>query len=242
MKQGAKHPESNVSVLVACYNEASTLERAITEVTDALMSVRGSHEVVIVDDGSTDGSGRIADELARSSNLVRVVHHDVNRGLGGFYRTAFREATRDVLYFMAADLQPIPSEYFPIFIPLLDENVLVVGFDERREAPLMSKAFSWGEKQLFAFLFPGVPKIGGPLMIRRDLLRRLPLVLSADDGDRGWTVLWELIIRARRAGLPMARVPVRRHPRAKGRTRGSTVRTAATMLSRLGRLRQSFRV
>ncbi len=228
---------TGVSAMVACYDEASTLERAIEEVLDALGEIDGEHEVVIIDDGSTDGSAAIADELAARHDIVRAVHHDRNQGLGGFYRSAFQLATREVVYFMAADLQPVPAEYFPTFLPLFATHDGVVGFDLRREAPLLSKFLSYGEKLLFGFLYPGVPKIGGPLMIRRSVIEATPLVLSSDEGDRSWMVLWELMIRARRAGVRFAQVPVRRRARARGSSRGSTIRTALAMLRRMHQLR-----
>jgi dolichol-phosphate mannosyltransferase len=226
-----------ISVCVACYDEAATLERAVAEALEALAALGGDgHEVLIIDDGSTDGSGAIADRLAASHDGIRVAHHARNLGLGGFYRTALREARGDALYFMAADLQPIPGEYFPRFVPLLDRHDVVVGFDLRREAPPLSRLLSWGEGVLFGFLFPGVPKIGGPLMIKRSVVEAFDLQLARDD-DRSWIVLWELVVRAKRAGFRFARVPVRRRPREVGSTRGSTIRTAAIMLRRLHSLR-----
>jgi dolichol-phosphate mannosyltransferase len=227
----------SLSVCIACFNEADTLERAVAEARAALAALGGTrHEVLIVDDGSTDGSGAIADRLAAVHDFVRAVHHERNLGLGGFYRTAFREARGDALYFMAADLQPIPGEYFPVFVPLLERHDVVVGFDLKREAPALSRLLSWGEGVLFGFLFPGVPKIGGPLMIRRAVIEAVDLRLARDE-DRSWMVLWELMVRAKRAGFRFARVPVRRRPRAIGGTHGSTLRTAVIMLRRLRRLR-----
>jgi glycosyltransferase involved in cell wall biosynthesis len=230
-----------LSVCVACYDEAATLERAVAEAREALAAVGTTpgHEVLIVDDGSTDGSGAIADRLAAEHREVRVVHHTRNLGLGGFYRTAFREARGDVLYFMAADLQPIPGEYFPEFVPLLADHDVVVGFDLHREAPALSRLLSWGEGALFAILFPGVPKIGGPLMIKRSVVEAFDLQLAREE-DRSWLVLWELMVRAKRAGFRFARVPVRRRPRASGGTRASTLRTAVAMLRQVRRLRRAL--
>lgn len=230
----------SLSTFIACYNETATLERAVTEVIEAHQRAGRRYEVVLVDDGSTDGSGALADALAERLPQVRVIHHERNLGLGGFYRTAFREAQTDIVYFMAADLQPIPGEYFHDFLPLFDSHDAVVGYDLRREAPALSKLLSWGEKQIFAFLYPGVPKIGGPLMIRRRVIDAVDLALARDQEDRSWMVLWELVIRARRRGWRFARVPVRRRPRTRGRSRGSTIRTAAVMLSRLGQLRRAL--
>lgn len=226
-----------LSVCIACYDERPTLARAVEEALRALDPLPGDHEVIIVDDGSTDGSGELADELARRDARVRAVHHGRNLGLGGFYRTSFREARKDIVYPMAADLQPIPEEYLPVYLPLFDRYDFVVGFDRRRGDPLLGRLLSLGEKLVFAAAFPGVPKIGGPLMFRRSVLDAVDLALAKEE-DRSWMVLWELMVRAKRAGFRFVEVPVRRRPRRHGSSRGSTLASAALMLRRLGRLRQ----
>ena len=229
----------DLSVCVACFNEASTLELALIEVLEALDLVEGDHEVLVIDDGSTDGSGQLAQEMASRDERVRTIHHEHNLGLGGFYRTSFSQARKDVLYFMAADLQPIPGEYFPQFLPLFESHDGVVGFDRREGDPILSRCLPLGEKLIFGFLFPGVPKIGGPLMLRRDIIEKTSLTFMHQQ-DRSWLVLWELMVRAKRAGCQLARVPVRRRAREKGTSRGSTLRTAVVMVRKLHLLRRAL--
>src|SRR3954466_11802947 len=67
-------------------------------------------EVIIVDDGSADGTAEIADELARTYPQVRAVHHPKNRDYGAALRTGFRSATKDLIFYTDGDAQYDPTE------------------------------------------------------------------------------------------------------------------------------------
>ena len=229
--------ELSISVVVMVYNEQETLRDAVAEVLAATRPLKRTLEVIIVDDCSTDGSKEVADALAREEPEVRVVRHEKNAGLGGVYRTAFSAVENDVVYFMAADLQPIPADYFRDMFPCFAEADVVVGIDRRRKAPLLHRAFSQIERILFAIVFPGTPKIGGPLMVRRRLLQAERLYFVTHP-DRSWIILWEMVIRAVRDNAQVRVVPIDRRARVQGKSRGSTWGNALRMLGRLLTLRR----
>jgi glycosyltransferase involved in cell wall biosynthesis len=106
-------PELQLTIVMPVYNELETVERAIASVLAA--DISDSLELVVVDDGSTDGTG----ELLRNGtwpNEVRLLRHDRNRGKGAAIRTALAEAKGRFTTIMDADL-----EYEPTDIPLLLE-------------------------------------------------------------------------------------------------------------------------
>lgn len=227
---------TSISVVIMAFNEVETLESVFMEVESVVGKLCPDYEILIIDDGSTDGSGEVADRLMDISVHGRVIHHPKNQGMGGVYRTGFRQARKDGVYFMAADGQSHPGKYLPEFLPLLNTYDIVLGQFVRRKDPLLSRFFSFLEKCLFQALFPGVPKLGGPCLFRRNLLIQTPLYYMKGE-DRSWIVLWEFLIRSQRKGCRIATRDAERRPRLHGVSKGNTWRNAWSMLYAAFRLR-----
>jgi len=101
--------DDRLSFLFPMWNEEALIRRtaaAARETGDRLVATGqvGSYEVVLVDDGSTDGTGKIADELADDDPRIVVVHHPENRKLGGAVRSGFGAASGDLVLYTDADL------------------------------------------------------------------------------------------------------------------------------------------
>jgi glycosyltransferase involved in cell wall biosynthesis len=88
-----------VSVIVMTYNEIASLEMTVGEIMRILDGIPSGAELIIIDDGSTDGSSDLADGLSKRYKGVKVVHHKVNKGLGEVYRTGFANAEGNLLLF-----------------------------------------------------------------------------------------------------------------------------------------------
>jgi glycosyltransferase involved in cell wall biosynthesis len=95
-----------VSVVIPCYNEEAILECNVNKVISFLESKNEKYlwEIVLVNDGSKDNTGKIADELARQRAEVRVIHHPVNLNLGLALQTGFRNSRGDIIVVMDVDL------------------------------------------------------------------------------------------------------------------------------------------
>jgi glycosyltransferase involved in cell wall biosynthesis len=105
-----------LSVLVPAYNEGATVAR----VFDRLAQVPLSLEIIAVNDGSGDDTGRQLDALAAQGRIHKVIHHPVNRGKGAAIRTAIAAATGDVMVVQDADLEYDPAELPLLLAPILD--------------------------------------------------------------------------------------------------------------------------
>ena len=105
-----------LSILIPAYNEASTLAALVERVRTVELPLE--REIILVDDGSTDGTADIARSLADSA--TRVLFHERNRGKGAALRTALAQANGDFVLVQDADLEYDPKDYARLLEPLLD--------------------------------------------------------------------------------------------------------------------------
>jgi len=121
---------TKLSVLMAVYNEEATLGPCVQAVLAARLPRRLAREIVLVDDGSTDASWEIAQQLARENPRIRLFRQPENRGKGAALRRAIAEMTGDLAIFQDADLEYNPSDYSRLLKPILDGRA-EVGFGSR---------------------------------------------------------------------------------------------------------------
>lgn len=211
----------SLSVFVFAYNEAESLEAVVNEIADTLKELNRPYEIVIIDDGSSDSTGAIADELARKFRNTSVIHHVRNLGLGSVYKTAFANARCDLVTFFSGDGQFSP-QIIRQFLPLMEKMDMVLGYLPNRKDSSLSKILSGAEKILLGILFGPMPKFQGVLMFRRKLLDEIEL---KSKGGRAWTVLLELIIRTARGKYRITSVPIKMRPRMSGRSKVNNLPT-----------------
>ncbi len=109
-----------LSILIPVFNEATT----IAAVVERVQAVALDHEIVLVNDASSDGSDRVIDRLA--SPQIRVIHHPTNRGKGAAICTALEAATGDVIVIQDADFEYDPQDLPSLLAPLADRQADVV--------------------------------------------------------------------------------------------------------------------
>jgi len=110
-----------LSIIIPCYNESSTILSLIDSVKQSPIKER---EIIIVDDGSKDGTRDILSEIKDPE--VRVIFHKVNKGKGAALRTGFQEATGDICIVQDADLEYDPQEFPVVIQPILEGKADVV--------------------------------------------------------------------------------------------------------------------
>lgn len=220
----------HLSVVVLAFNEEKNLRPAVQELLAELQGAGVSWELVIVDDGSSDGTGPLADVLAQENAGVRVIHHPQNLGLGGGYRTGFREARGDWLTFFPADAQ-FPANIVSLFLRASSDVDMVLGYLPSR-SDVVGKALSTAERLLYRLLFRTFPRFQGIMMFKRKLLSELPLVSEG----RGWAIVMELILRASRGPYRLKSVATEVRPRLSGESKVNNVRTIVANLKQLWEL------
>ncbi len=227
----------SISVIVPVYNEQASIEMVIREAVSTLGETGQEYEVLVVDDGSTDKTGEIADHVAEEHQGVIVIHHKDNRGIGVVYQTAFSKVKNDYVTILAGDGE-VPASTIPTFLASMDGVDVVLGFLPQGKflsngkPDLRSRFLSGTERVLYRTLFGTFPKFQGNLMFRRQLLEEFPLSSTG----RGWMITSELLIRASRAGRKMVSVPIAMRPRIAGKSKVKNLRMSIIMFLQMLRL------
>ena len=214
-------------------NVAETVRRAIEDV-GAL--VDGSIEVVVIDDGSTDRTGEIADALAAADERVRV-HHQENRGYGGALRSGFEQARGAIIGFSDGDLQFDLRQMSRLLGRLDDASRppvdAVIGYRIKRRDPphriFIGKTYNAIVSVLFGLRVRDIDC--AMKVFRREVFDGLRL-----DADSPFLSA-ELLIKVKARGERLTQVGVTHYPRTAGENTGASFRKILRTFRDIGRLR-----
>ena len=217
------------------YDEEASVEAVVREGLAKLPRFCDELEVVVVDDGSRDRTGEIADRLAREDPRVRVIHHRPNRGYGGAIRSGLEAARLPYVFFTDGDLQ-FDLDDLERLMPLIGEADVVVGYRERRADPPKRLFIAWVYNTLIRVLFvaPFRDVDCAFKLFRRSVFERVPLQLVRSNGA---FFSPELLLVLRAVRVRIAQVGVRHFPRRTGEEKGATLRVVLRAIRDLLRLR-----
>ncbi len=207
-----RHP-ANVSLILPAWKEGEALPRAIREADDALRTVATHYEIIVVDDGSVDGSAECLESLKQEYYSLRVLRHEENQGYGAALRTGFDAAKCDLVVFTDADSQ-FDLREIDRFVLLAREYDIVCGYRiDRQDTPL---------RCLYSRIYNGLVRtlVGTKVrdidcafkMFRRETLHRLEITTD------GFLVNTELLTQAGQQGYSIVEVGVTHRPRREGQS------------------------
>ncbi|MCY3801602.1 MAG: glycosyltransferase family 2 protein [Chloroflexi bacterium] len=208
----------SISMFFPLFNEEANVRSTATRAIAALEKLGCEFEVILVNDGSTDRTREIAEEIASSDTRVRCVSHPQNRGYGAALRTGFSSAKLDLVAFADGDGQFDPAE-ISLLLNAVDENDMVVGYRISRadawHRTLNARAWS----TLMGVLFGVWPKDldCGFKLFRREVVQSLELE------SNGAFISTELLAKAKKAGFRIGQIGVNHYPRAVGTSTGANL-------------------
>ncbi len=213
------------------FNEEDNIEHAIRVATKALESFARDHEIVVVDDASTDRSPEVVRGLAMADPRIRVIRHERNTKLGGSLRDGFSAATKELVLYMDADLPFDPYDIGRAIraMEVTRADIVAAYRLDRTSEGLRRTLYSYVYNALIGVLF-GWPhrdiNFSFKLM-RRELLGAIEL---RSDGS---LISAELIVKAKNLGFVIQQIGLDYFPRTRGRSTLSSLGVIAKILREL---------
>jgi glycosyltransferase involved in cell wall biosynthesis len=226
----------SLSIFFPFYNEEDNIERMALTALEVAPRFADEFEIILVNDGSLDRTGTIADRLAEEHPQIRAVHNRPNVGYGGAVRRGFADAQNEYIFFTDGDGQFDLNEIDRL-VALLGDCDIAVGYRAERADAFMRKVNAWGWRQLIRLLF-GV-KV-------RDIdcaFKLLPksFIDSIELQSDGAMISAELLAKARYRGLRIGETPVTHLPRTAGSQSGANFKVIVKAFRELFRLRRRIR-
>ena len=205
---------SSLSVFFPAYNDSGTIASMVIRAVQTARELTPDYEVIVVNDGSSDGTADILEELARIYPTVRVVHHPRNIGYGGALQTGFRSATKALIFYTDGDAQYDPSELPTLWAAMAPEVDLVNGYKISRADPLHRIIIGRLYHHFVCLLFGlKVRDVDCDFrLMRRAIFERISLEKTSG------VICLEMMKKIQDAGFRIVEVPVHHYHRAFGRS------------------------
>jgi len=225
----------SLSFFFPAYNEEHHVEAMVESALATLPRFADDFEVIVIDDGSRDRTGALADTLAARHSGVRVIHHRPNRGYGGALRSGISAATKEYVFFTDGDRQFDLAD-LGLLIAALDGVDAVIGYRKKRSDPWRRLVIAWVYNRLIGLLFGGGWRDVDCAfkLFRRELFARVPVSRVRSNGA---FFSAELLINLRAARVAVREVAVPHYPRTAGTPKGAPPKVILRAIRDLLRLR-----
>ncbi|MEM7138797.1 MAG: glycosyltransferase family 2 protein [Myxococcota bacterium] len=219
----------DLSVVVPCFNEEGNIGDVVRSAAEVGRTVATELEIVVVDDGSTDGTAALLADLQTRVPELTTVHHSINRGYGAAVRSGLRRANHDYVFLTDGDGQFDLRELEPA-IAMLASHDVVVGYRHRRSDGLWRSLYGQAWTRLVNLA------LGLDVRDANCAFKLVPqgLLRTSELRSDGALISAELLAEAQRADLRIAQCPVSHFPRVNGRQTGASLAVIARAFLELG--------
>jgi len=209
-----------LSVFFPCFNEVGNIGGVVAQAQNVLPLVSDDYEIIIVDDGSSDGTGAAADALASRDQKIRVVHHLTNKGYGCALRSGFETASKEYVFYTDGDGQFDMSELVGVveLMTTLEGGCDIVSCYRRNRIEggvRKFNAFCWSWLIGLMFRIPNRDVDCAFKLYRRSIFDQIRLKST------GALIDTEVLARAARKGYKIVQMPVNHYPRRYGHATGA---------------------
>ncbi|MBI2483978.1 glycosyltransferase family 2 protein [Candidatus Uhrbacteria bacterium] len=201
-----------LSIILPTYNEEKNIEHTVTSIAEYCGAKQYPYEIIIIDDGSTDGTYRLACILGEKNNSVSILQHETNRGKGAAVRTGMAVANGEILIFLDADGSTKISE-LDVCVPFLSQGYGVVigsrymeqSMVVRKQPPARIMIGRLGNMLIRFLLLPGIvdTQCGFKVFTKHGAHE-----IFSRQTIEGWGFDMEILVIARLLGLRIKELPV----------------------------------
>jgi glycosyltransferase involved in cell wall biosynthesis len=209
-----------ISVFFPAFNDEDSIGKLIREAMAVLPQITRDYEIIVVNDGSGDGTAVALDDLTRAYPQVRVFHHRKNQGYGGALRTGFKQATKDLVFYTDGDGQYDVRELKSLVALMTDDVDVVNGYkikrsDSRRRI-VLGAIYQFMARWMFRLPIRDVDC--DFRLMRREAIQSIKLTSTSG------VVCTEMIYKLHAAGYNFTETPVHHYPRLYGQSQFFTLR------------------
>jgi glycosyltransferase involved in cell wall biosynthesis len=205
---------SSLSVFFPAYNDSGTIASLVIRALQTASRLTPNHEVIVVNDGSTDATAQILDELVQIYPALKLVTHSTNRGYGGALRSGFTAASKEIVFYTDGDAQYDPSEMELLWQQMSRDVDVVNGYKISRSDPwhriFIGRLYHYIVKTMFGLAVRDVDC--DFRMLRRSIFERVRLERNSG------VICLEMMKKIQDAGFRIVEVPVHHYHRAHGRS------------------------
>lgn len=232
LSEGIQSSRPAVSIVVLAFNEAENLATTVESIHRAVDDTLDTYEVVIVDDGSVDSTGEVAETLAKQDSRIKAVHNPANMGCGYSFRRGALAAGHEYVWLIPGDGEISAESIRTIADHVGCADMVVPYVLNRGIRPLSRRVVSWGYTALLNILFrKDLRYYNGPCVIRTDLVRAACTVES-----RGFTFMAPMLLKLIGLKHTYVEVGIMLQPRVYGRPSVSSWWNILSAARTVGRL------
>lgn len=226
----------SISVFFPCYNEQDNVARTTEQAIAVLEKLDADFEIIIVNDGSSDDTAAIADEIANKDHRVKAKHHPTNLGYGAALQTGFKTAAKELVFYTDGDGQFDINEMPPL-LPLMQQYDIVSCYRINRQDNIIRKTNAWFWTKLVCFVFR---------MKIRDIdcafkLFKREIFDNIEMSSTGALIDTEILARAIGKGYKTTQKGVHHYPRTAGEQTGAKLSVILKAFKELFKLRSKIK-
>lgn len=226
----------SISVFFPCYNEEKNIGMLLEKSLLFLPEIAYDYEIIVIDDGSSDATLKIAQNISQKNPKVKVIRHETNRGYGAALRTGFENSEKEYIFFTDSDNQFDITEMTKL-LPYIKDFDIVAGFRIKRKDNFIRKINEFGFNLLIQIFFGlKIKDLNCAFKIyKKETIKSLTL-----RSNLGF-INSELLISAKKKGFTIKQMGVTHYPRQWGAQSGASLRVVFGSLKELFKLRKELR-